>query len=298
MSKTFLSLTKLISNARPFFKEHKMTKPIWKGYITFGLVNIPVTLYSAEKKFDIQLKLIDSRDKAKIHYMRINEHTGEEVPWSDVAKGYEYEKNNYIVLKENDIKFIAGEHAKTIDITSFITKNSLDTMDFEKPYYLVPDKKGAKAYIILREVLKITKKIGISKVVIHTREYLAAIIPYGNALILNLLRYHQELRKISEFEFPSASTKSYKISEKEIEIAKQLVASMTSQWNPETYHDEYREALEKYVESKIHHGAKKIAKNKRTKNTKTNVINFVDLLKKSLEKNQKNKPVKRKSRSK
>ncbi|MCZ6915037.1 MAG: Ku protein [Rickettsia endosymbiont of Ixodes persulcatus] len=274
-----------------------MTRPIWKGYITFGLVNIPITLYSAEKKFDIQLKLIDSRDKAKIHYMRINEHTGEEVAWSDVAKGYEYEKNNYILLKEADIKAIAGEHSKTIDIANFVDKNSLEMMDYEKPYYLVPDKKGEKAYVILREVLKNTKKIGISKVVIHTREYLAALIPCKNALILNLLRYHQELRKISEFDFPSENIKNYKISKKEMEVAKQLVASMTCQWKPAMYHDEYREALEKYVANKVHHKIKKTPKSKPLR-TNTNVINFVDLLKKSLEKNKKtlphkkNKPVK------
>lgn len=274
-----------------------MTRPIWKGYITFGLVNIPVTLYSAEKKLDIQLKLIDSRDKAKIHYMRINEHTGEEVAWSDVAKGYEYEKNNYILLKEADIKAIAGEHSKTIDIANFVDKNSLEMMDYEKPYYLVPDKKGEKAYVILREILKNTKKIGIAKVVIHTREYLAALIPCKTALILNLLRYHQELRKMSEFDFPSENIRTYKISKKEMEVAKQLVASMTCQWKAAMYHDEYREALKKYVAAKVHHKIKKTPKSKPLR-TKSNVINFVDLLKKSLEKNKKtlshkkNKPVK------
>lgn len=267
-----------------------MTRPIWKGYITFGLVNIPVTLYAAEKKFDIQLKLIDSRDKAKIHYMRINEHTGEEVAWNNVAKGYEYEKNNYILLKQTDIKAIAGEHSKTIDITDFVDKNSLDMLDFEKPYYLVPDKKGEKAYVILRETLKNTKKIGISKVVIHTREYLAALIPYKNALILNLLRYQQELRKLSAFDFPSINPEIYKISEKEMVAAKQLVTSMTSPWKPGMYHDEYRKALEKYVEEKVHHKLKKTPKNKHLRvNTNTNVINFVDLLKKSLEKNKQQK---------
>nr|MCH9754794.1 Ku protein [Gammaproteobacteria bacterium] len=157
-----------------------MARPIWKGYITFGLVNIPVILYPAEKKFDIQFKLIDSRDKARIRYMRINEHTGEEVPWTDIAKGYEYDDNNYWVLKQSDIKAISGEHSKTIDIVTFVNKNSISTMDFEKPYYLVPDKKGEKAYVLLREILKDTKKVGISKVIIHTREYLAALIPYEN----------------------------------------------------------------------------------------------------------------------
>lgn len=262
-----------------------MARPIWKGYITFGLVNIPVILYSAEKKFDIQFKLIDSRDKTRIRYMRINEHTGAEVPWTDVAKGYEYDDNNYLVLKKSDIAAISGEHSKTIDIATFVNRNSINTMDFEKPYYLVPDKKGEKAYVLLREILKTTKKVGISKVIIHTREYLAALMPYENALILNLLRYHQELKKASEFELPSANLKAYKISAKEIDIAKQLVNGMTTKWNPKDYHDVFRETLAKWVENKIQH--KKISTKKlKTASPKNNVINFVDLLKKSLEKNK------------
>lgn len=262
-----------------------MARPIWKGYITFGLVNIPVILYPAEKKFDIQFKLIDSRDKARIRYMRINEHTGEEVPWPDIAKGYEYDDNNYLVLKQSDINAISGEHSKTIDIVTFVNKNSINTMDFEKPYYLVPDKKGEKAYVLLREILKDTKKVGISKVIIHTREYLAALMPYENALVLNLLRYHQELRKVSEFEFPSTNLKTYKISAKELEIAKQLVNGMTTKWDPKDYHDVFRETLAKWVEAKIHH--KKVSTKKIKANLKkSNVIDFVDLLKKSLEKNK------------
>lgn len=264
-------------------KEILMARPIWKGYITFGLVNIPVILYSAEKKFDIQFKLIDSRDKARIRYMRINEHTGEEVPWEDVAKGYEYDEKNYLVLKKSDIKAISGEHSKTIDIVTFVNKNSINTMDFEKPYYLVPDKKGEKAYVLLREILKDTKKVGISKVIIHTREYLAALMPYENALVLNLLRYHQELKKVSDFEFPSNNIKTYKISAKEIEMAKQLVNGMTTKWDPKDYRDVFRETLAKWIEAKLQH--KRIATKKTKSHSKNgNVIDFVDLLKKSLQK--------------
>lgn len=204
------------------------------------------------------MKLIDSRDKSKIRYVRINEQTGEEVPWSDVAKGYEYDENNYVVLKESDIKAISGEHSKTIDILSFVEKNSLDYMDFEKPYYVVPDKSGDKGYVILRETLKNTKKVGICKVIIHTREYLAALMPNEDALILNLLRYHQELRKPSEFELPSDALKTYKISSQEMDIAKQLVASMTKKWKPNDYHDNFREALQKWVEEKFVTLAKKV----------------------------------------
>lgn len=263
-----------------------MSRPIWNGYITFGLVNIPVTLFSAEKKFDIRFNLVDSRDRSRIRYVRVNEHTGEEVAWEDIAKAYEFDDHNYVLLKEKDLKAIAGENSKTINIESFVAKGSLDCMDFEKPYYLVPDKKGEKGYVILRELLKETKKVAIAKLIIHTREYLAAVMPYENAIIVNLLRYHQEIRKPAEFDLPSDNLKRYKITPKEMDVAKQLVASMTTQWKPESYHDEYRMALQKWIDEKIHH--RKPAKSKKSVKTSSNVINFVDLLKKSL-KDKKNK---------
>lgn len=270
-------------------------RPIWKGSISFGLVNIPVVLYSGEKKFDIQFKLVDSRDNERIRYVRVNEHTGEEVPWEDVAKGYEYNEHNYILLKEEDLKKIAGENLKTIDIESFVNKDSVDYLYYDKPYYLIPDKKGDKGYVILRETLKNTKKIGIAKVIIHTREYLAALMPYENALVLNLLRYDQELRKPSEFDLPADNMKSYKITPKEMDVAKELVASMTTKWNSEDYKDEYRDALQSWVEEKMHHETPHPMKKRAAGAGKpSNVINFVDLLKKSLA-DKKQKRTKKKS---
>lgn len=262
-----------------------MARPIWKGYITFGLINIPVVLYPAEKKIDIQFKLIDSRDKARVRYVRINEHTGEEVAWTDVVKGYEYDENNYLLLKRTDVEAISGIHSKTIDIASFVDQNSIDNMAFEKPYYLVPDKKEAKAYVLLREILKKTNKVGIAKIIIHAREYLAALTPHKNALILNLLRYHQELREPSDFKLPAHNLKSYKISSKELAIAKQLVDGMTSKWNPKDYHDVFRETLAKWVAEQIQ--PKKIFNEKPKAIAKrVNIIDLVDLLKKSIKKNK------------
>lgn len=277
-----------------------MARPIWKGYISFGLVNVPVVLYSAEKNGDIQFKLLDSRDKARIRYVRINEHTGEEVPWEEIAKGYEYDDHDYVLLRDEDLKKIAGENSKTINIEAFVPQSSLEPVDFERPYYLVPDKKGDKGYVILRETLKNTKKIGIAKVIIHTREYLAALIPYGDALVLNLLRYHQELRKPDEFDLPTESLKAYKITPKELEIAKQLVASMTTKWNPGTYEDEYRVALQKWIDEKIHKQTPHTTMKQKSASTSKNVVNFVDLLQKSLSKSKtqsKSKPSKLKKKS-
>lgn len=276
-----------------------MQRPIWNGYISFGLVNIPVTLYSGEKKFDIQFKLLDSRDKSRIRYVRVNEQTGEEVRWEDIAKGYEYDEDNYVLVKEKDLKEIAGEHSKTIEIENFVNSNSLDCMVFDKPYYLVPDKKGEKGYVILRDTLAKNKKVGITKVIIHTREYLAALMPYENALILNLLHYPDEIRKPSEFDLPSDTLKSYKITSKELEIAKQLVDSMTTKWNPAAYHDEYRKALQKWIEDKIQHTTHKKSKSKKETPVKSsNVINFVDLLKKSLNEKKNKKTTKASSKRK
>lgn len=263
-----------------------MSRPIWKGYITFGLVNIPVILYSAENKSDITFKLLDNRDKSRIRYVRINEKTGEEVPWKNIAKGYEYDEENYVLVKEEELKELAGEHLKTINIESFVPEKELGCIHFDKPYYLVPDKKGDKGYVILREVLEQTKKIGITTVIIHTREYLAALMPYKNALILNLLHYQQEMKKPSEFDLPSDQLKQYKITQKELDVAKQLVSSMTAKFKPEDYHDRYREALEKLIDEKVHHAKPTHVKGKKSiKEPKGNVIDFVSLLKKSL-KNQ------------
>jgi DNA end-binding protein Ku len=276
-----------------------MPRPIWKGYITFGLVNIPVVLYSGEKKFDIRFQLLDSRDKSKVRYLRVNEKTGEEVPWQEIVKGYEYDENNYVLLDEKELKQIAGEHSKTIDIEAFISKSSISCMQFDRPYYLVPDKKGEKGYVILRETLSDTKKVGIAKVIIHMREYLAALMPYQNALLLNLLHYQQELRRPEEFDLPAENLKEYKINSKEIEVAKQLVESMTTKWDPDVYHDNYRDALRQWIEDKVHHEKPRSLKSRKVASS-SNVINFVDLLQKSL-KTQKGKkaspsPAKRKPR--
>lgn len=260
-----------------------MSRPIWKGHISFGLVNIPVVLYSAERKSEIRFKLLDSRDKAKIRYVRINEQTGREVDWQDIAKGFEYEKGDFVLFDEKELKNIAGENIKMISIESFVNKSSINVMEYETPYYLVPEKKGEKGYVILREILESTKKVGIAKVIIHTKEYLAALMSYENALVLNLIRYAQELRKPEDFELPTEGIKKYKINNKELEVAKQLVDSMTTKWKPEDYKDEYRATVEKAIHEKVTHKHSRTKMKKRgTSSSKSNVVDFVSLLKQSM----------------
>lgn len=262
-----------------------MARPIWKGYITFGLVSIPVVLYPAENRSDIQFKLIDSRDYTRIRYERINEETGKLVPCEYVAKGFEYDDNSFIKLDDEELKRIAGQNAKTIDIDSFVDKNSIDPIFFERSYFLVPDKKGEKGYVILREALKNTKKLALAKVIIHTREYLAALMAYENALILNLLHYDQELQKPADFDLPSDHLDFYKISQKEIDTAKKLIASMTTKWLPENYQDEYRVALERWLDEKINEEKPQTKMKKRSSASlkKSHAVNFMTLLKKSLQ---------------
>lgn len=275
-----------------------MSRPIWKGNISFGLVNIPITLYSAEKTYDLHFKLLDSRNRARIHYERINDVTGTEVPWDEVVKAYEYDKGNYVILKDEDFKKAAPEHSQTIEIKDFVEQKSLDPLYFEKPYYLVPDKHAEKGFVLLRETLRRSKKIGIAKVVIRTREYLAALIPYQNALILNVLRFDQELRKPEEFELPKADIKKYKLSEKEIVMAENLVKSMTSKWNPKKYHDEYRDLLMSWIEKKLHGKTVSPPKGKvKERKESAKVIDFMSLLKKSIaEKDKAKKTSKTKAR--
>ncbi|RDI43380.1 non-homologous end joining protein Ku [Aquicella lusitana] len=261
-----------------------MPNAIWKGHISFGLVSVPIVLYSSEdKSASISFRQIDKRNNARIKHVRINAETGEEVPWEDVVKGYEYDKDKIIVLDNEELEKLAGENAQTIAIESFVDRKNLEFVMIDKTYYLVPDKNGEKGYVILREALLDTDKIGIAKVIISTKEYLAAVAVYKNALVIYTLKYDDEIRKLSEFPIPSAETKKYKISKKEMDIAKQLVQSMASKWKPEEYKDEYKEAVDKLIERKMRKlPVKAMKKRGEATATATNVIDFVSLLKKSL----------------
>lgn len=263
-----------------------MTNPIWRGHISFGLVNIPVTLYSADKRAELHFHMLDSRNRARVRYERINEETGKEVPWDKVVKAYEFEKNNYVILSKDDFERAAPKATKTIDIENFINLDEIAPVYFEKPYYLVPEKIGIKGYVLLRETLQKAKKVAIAKVVIREKQYLAALMPVKEALVLNLIRFKQELRSLNEFAIPDKHIKSYNIHPQELKMAEQLVNSMTKEWKPEQYHDEYREFLLKWIEKKSQHKIKKAPKSKE-KRPATNVIDFMGALKQSLQRAQK-----------
>ena len=189
-----------------------MPRSNWDGYISFGLVTIPITLYTSEDTSQkISFHQLDRRNNARIKYKRVNVETGKEVPWEDVIKGYEYKKDQIFVVEEGELDKVVGENARTIAIESFIDADNIELLNIEKTYYVVPGKKGEKGYVILREALDKSKKVGIAKVIISTKEYLAALATYKNALVLYLLHYPDEIRSLSEFNIPSADLKKYKI---------------------------------------------------------------------------------------
>lgn len=273
-----------------------MARPIWSGSLSFGLLHVPVSLMSGERRTDIQFRMLDVRDKAPIRYERVNADTGEEVPWKDIVRAFEYDKGSYVVLEEADIKEAAPESHQSIDLEAFVARDELALQYFEKPYVLVPQKKAEKGYVLLRETLASTQRIGIARVVIRTREHLAAVVPDGAALLLILLRYPQELVPADDYAIPDKPAKDYRVSAQEIRMAEQLVESMTATWRPDAYKDEFRERLHTVIAKRM---KQKGAVAKRPLDddapaaaTPSNVVDFMQLLKKSLESRPKGAAVK------
>jgi len=264
-----------------------MPRGLWKGAISFGLVNVPVELFSAEKRStELDLTLLDKRDLGPVGYKRYNKASGEDVPWAEIVKGYEYEDGKYVVLSEEDFRRANVEASKTVEIVAFVERGEILPAYFETPYYLVPGKRGEKAYALLRETLKKAGKVGIATVVIRTRQYLAALLPQGDFLVLNTLRYAAELREPEELGVPAASLKGPKVSAKEIELALRLVEDMADDWKPEAYKDTYREDLLARIEQKVKAGqTEEITqpeKDKRGAEGGAEVIDLMALLRKSV----------------
>jgi DNA end-binding protein Ku len=231
-----------------------MPRPVWKGHIGFGLVHVPVVLYPAEERTDLQLHMLDSRDNARVRYERVNAETGAEVPWNTIVKGYEYSDGNYVIMTEEELKRAVPEATRTIEIQTFVKEEQIDPVYFDKPYYLEPAKGADKGYVLLREAMKESGLVGIAQVVIRTRQYIAALMAKGDVLVLNLLRYAQEVRKADELKVPSGGAKAHGITPQEMKIARTLIDAMETPWNPEKYHDEYRAELMKWIHKRVEAG--------------------------------------------
>src|SRR5258706_2057671 len=213
-------------------------RAVWKGAISFGLVNIPVGLYSATRPAsEVKFRLLRKSDLSPINYKRIAEADDKEVRWEDIVKGFEYEKGDFVVLGEEDFKRVQIKSNQIVDIKEFVKLEEIDPMFFDHPYFLAPEKGGAKAYVILREALKRTKKAGIAKVVIKTREHLAAIKPMDSALVLELMHFTDELAD-PDLKLPSTK----EVGQRELTMAQSLIENMSGRWEPHNYKDEYREA--------------------------------------------------------
>jgi DNA end-binding protein Ku len=264
-----------------------MPRTLWKGAISFGLVHIPVGLYSAEKRNNFDLTMLDRRTMKPVGFKRYNKETGEDVPWDEIVKGYEYEKDRYVVLTDEDFKKANVEATQTIDILSFVKQDEIPPMYFETPYYLGPDKRGHKGYALLRETLKQTGKIGIANVVIRTRQYVAALMPVGDIIMMNTLRYANELRAMDEVEVPSGALKTVGVKEREVDMARRLVEEMNEAWKPETFHDTYHEDLMTLIEKRIKTGQTETVispeQEEETQPAKGEIIDLMALLKRSVE---------------
>ena len=271
-----------------------MARAIWKGSISFGLVNIPIALYPATRREEFKFRLLRKTDLSPVNYKRVAEKDGKEVPWDQIVKGYEYEKGKYVVLKDEDFQRVDVEATQTVDIQDFVELDEIDPIFFYKPYYLEPQKGGDKAYALLRDALKDSKKVGVAKVVIKTREYLAGVKPEDGALVLELMHFADELADTTKLHIP----KKVEIGEREITMAKSLIDSMSSKWNPEKYKDDYREALMEVIEEKVESGGKEIEEKPKKAPKPTKVIDLVSVLQKSLEETGERKKTSARSRGK
>ena len=256
-----------------------MARAIWKGSISFGLVNIPIALYPATRREELKFRLLRQTDLSPVNYKRVAEKDGKEVAWDQIVKGYEYEKGKYVVLRDEDFQRVDLEATQTVDIHDFVDLEEIDPMYFYKPYYLEPQKGGDKAYALLRDALKETNKVGVAKVIIKTRQYLAGLKPEDGALVLELMHFADELADPEKLRVP----KKLEVGKREMNMAKSLIGSMTSKWQPEKYKDDYRKALMDVIEEKVEAGGKEIEEKPKKAPKPTKVIDLVSVLQKSLE---------------
>jgi len=261
-----------------------MARAFWRGTLSFGLVEIPIALRPAVESDELSFTLLDRKDFSPVGYKRYNKKTGREVPWNEIVRGYEYEKDEYVVLTDEELKNAHPEQTQTVEILEFVEGNDVDPVLFETPYYMEPQKRNSKGYLLLHKALAETGRIGIARLVLRTRQRLAAVIPRGPVLALDLLRYAYELREPSELA-PEKAKGPGSISKAEINMAERLINDMTVAWDPEKYKDEYRDDVMELVEKKVKSGHTHEIVNKVEKKARRSggdVMDLMPLLKESL----------------
>ncbi|MBY4724169.1 Ku protein [Burkholderia contaminans] len=257
---------------------------IWKGAISFGLVHVPVQLFPATRTVKPSFRLLDKRSMDPVGYRQVNKRTGKEVTREDIVRGYEYEKERYVVLTDDEIRAANPESTQTVDIVTFVDAGAVSFLYLDTPYYLVPDRKGEKVYALLRDALKDSGKIGIAHVVMRDRQHLGALIPVGPLLALDTLRWQEELRPLDELSVPADDAKRAGVSARELAMAKKLIDDMSGSWTPDEYHDTFRDDILELVERKVRAGRIEEIEDRpaQTARTASNVVDLTELLKRSL----------------
>lgn len=256
-------------------------RPIWSGSVSFGLINIPVKLVSAVQTHELDFDMLSKKDMAPIKYARIDSETGEEVPWKNIVKGYEYTKGKYITVTDEDFKKASPEKSKTIAIAQFAKAHEIDSVFYEKPYYLVPAKGAEKSYQLLLESLKKAEAVGIAEFVLRNREHICAIKPYNDILLLQQMRYEEEIKQAPEVALPE----SEHISDKELELGVRLIEQLSEPFDAAAYKDTYITALKKIIRAKA--AGKKIRIAEPKEETASNVKDLMEVLRQSLDQSKK-----------
>jgi len=265
-----------------------MPRALWKGAISFGLVHIPVALYPAARDSRIDFDWLDKRNMKPVGYKRVNKATGKEVAKDDIVRGIEVDEGQYVVLDDDEIKAALPQTTQTVEIVGFVDAGQIDPVFFERPYVLAPVTRGEKVYVLLREALKKSGRIGVAQVVIQTKQHLAALMPKGDALVLNTLRWSDELRSLEGIDLPGHDKKTAP-SARELQMAEQLIADMSTDWSPERYEDHFRDAIMKLVETKREHGEVREVEpiEAPAEAAGAEIIDLTELLKRSLTKGDK-----------
>ena len=257
-----------------------MPHPIWKGTMGFGLVSIAVELLPAETSERLDLDLLDRRDKARIHYKKVNAETGAEVKQADIVKGYAVSKDRYVILSDADLKAANPKATQTVDIIGFVPREEIAPIYFSRPYYVSPLKGSAKAYALLREAMERSGQIGIARIVLRTRQYVAAVYPNEEALVVHLLRYHDEIRAFSAEGLKGAGAAPRP---QELAMAEQLMKTMATKWDPTEYTDTYRRDVLKLIKARAKGGVRKTRAEAPEEEPETRVLDLMAALKKSVE---------------
>ena len=253
-----------------------MARALWKGSITFGLVNIPIELYTAVRNHRPKFRMLHAKDKSPVRFERVCVRDGTPVAWEDLVKGYEYQKGHFVVMTKEDFQTAAVEKTRTVDIIDFVRSEEVDDRFFETPYYLVPVKGGERAYALLREAIRDSGRTGIAKFILRDAQHLAAIEVIGEAIVLTVMRFADELVDVAGFSFPSAEG----VRKTELDMAKALVNSLAAEWDPSKYTDQYREDLLRIIQGKLK--GKEVELEPTSEPRQAEVVDLMERLRRSL----------------